>query len=235
LGLSIRGSTGRKQTYTRFCDLARFFFASVSTSAIVTCVSTFGVVAIALLAGIFLCLLIAGIAAVLWAAWKAKKAADTNVVVIQGVQAKTEAELADQAKKLAEILEAAKSNFSGIRSEMRQSLEMYAKMTQETLEAHQKSMDAAVSKVNAELLAKAAKDAIVACREFQRIAAVMQSLLLNQGGIGEPDEEEVQPGKPWPAERAEEYAAPGQSATIYDNQTYPAAVKVPAVEDDYPI
>lgn len=205
---------------TASCLLA-VFLCKHPDLAYIQGVSLFEVAAVSILVGAFCCLLLAALGLAIYAAWRAKKSADALAQWFTAVQAKTDAALSTQAEELTKILEAAKSNFTGIRSEMRQALEMFASTTRQTIEGHQRYMDAAIEKINAEELSKASKQALYACREFQRIAAALQGLLLNAEQT-EDDGEIENPavgGKPWPVERAADYAPKGESS-IYDSVQY---------------
>lgn len=184
-------------------------------------VSSLEVAFVSVLVGAFCVLLLAALGLAIYAAWRAKKSADALSQWFTEVQAKTDDSLATQAEELTKILESSKSNFTGIRTEVRSALEMFSDQYRQTLEAHQQRMDAAVSKINAEELSKASKTAVAACREFQRIAAALQGLLLNTERATEDDEDVEEPpaGKPWPDERAADYAPKGQSS-VYDSVQY---------------
>ena len=177
-----------------------------------------GIVAISICVGLLLAALLAGIAVTIMCALRIRASAILLEQQLKKFYAENCQELADHRGQLERISESAKSNFKGVREEMRGSLDLVFKTMRETLASHEKIIEAAVGKINATELLTASKRGVEACLRLERIAVAMERWRLAAEGeeVEELLEEEpVQAGKPWPESRANEYAPPTPGPSIY--------------------
>lgn len=175
--------------------------------------NTFGIVALSLMAGLFLAILVAGLGISIWAALRVKAAAAQIDTKTTKIYAETVEILAEHRVQMDRINESAKSNFVAIRTEMRGSIETLLREVKATLEGHQKAMEVSVSKINGDALLAASERSQKACLRIEKAAVLISQSLFTPEDGGSPEAV----GKPWPDDRAEEYAPKG--ATIYDVTT----------------
>lgn len=175
--------------------------------------STFGIVAISLISGLFLALIVAGLAAMIWYGIQVKRAAEALAKSVAAVYAETGKELAEQLKTITAVLESAKSNFQGIRDEMRKSQSATLQETRATLEAHRVEMDKMIQTINGVRFIESAKKIDKASAVLWKVAQTLQAVTTAEPELEDTDGNER--ARAWPAERAEEYAPEGE--TIYDH------------------
>ena len=141
-------------------------------------VSTFGIVALSLLGGLFLAILTATLGLAVYLTWKVKQKAD--LIDAQGakVYAWTEKLLGEHETKMAGIFESAKSNLASIRQEVRGGLELSAKETRDALKTHQEFVQGAIGQINAVALAEASNRAIIAMQHIEQAVGVLREITL---------------------------------------------------------
>ena len=175
--------------------------------------STFGIVALSLLAGLFLAIIVGGLAAMIWYGRQVKLAADALAKAVNFVHAETGRELAEQLKAITAVLESAKSNFQGIRDEMRKSQSITLQETRDTLEAHRVEMDKMIQTINGVRFIDSAKKIDKSSAILWKVAQKLEAITTAEPEFD--DTEGAERARAWPAERAEEYAPAGE--TIYDH------------------
>lgn len=141
--------------------------------------STIGIVALSILAALFLFLLLGGVAIQVWQAFSLKRQLAGAKAEIDRVYAETERLLAAHQAESKSTIESAKSAFSAIRTEVRGLLESHRQELGAILEAHRAAMQAGIDKINAEALQGAAARSIQACLRLEKAIGVLQQLFLD--------------------------------------------------------
>ena len=140
--------------------------------------SVIGIVAISILAALFLFLLLGGVALLVWLAFTLKRQVAEAKAESASVYAETGRLLAVYQAESKSAIESAKSSFSAIRTEVRGLLEDHRRELAATLEAHRSAMQAGIDKINAEALQGAAARSIQACLRLEKAIGVLQQLFL---------------------------------------------------------
>ena len=140
--------------------------------------SVIGIVAISILAALFLFLLLGGVALLVWLAFSLKRQVAAAKAESAAVYAETGQLLATYQAESKSAIESAKSSFSAIRTEVRGLLEDHRRELAATLEAHRAAMQAGIDKINAEALQGAAARSIQACLRLEKAISVLQQLFL---------------------------------------------------------
>ena len=140
--------------------------------------SVIGIVAISILAALFLFLLLGGVALLVWLAFTLKRQLAGAKAESASVYAETGRLLAAYQAESKSAIESAKSSFSAIRTEVRGLLEDHRRELAATLEAHRAAMQAGIDKINAEALQGAAARSIQACLRLEKAIGVLQQLFL---------------------------------------------------------
>ena len=140
--------------------------------------SVIGIVAISILAALFLFLLLGGVALLVWLAFTLKRQLAEAKEESTAVYAETGRLLAAYQAESKSAIESAKSSFSAIRTEVRGLLEDHRRELAATLEAHRAAMQAGIDKINAEALQGAAARSIQACLRLEKAIGVLQQLFL---------------------------------------------------------
>ena len=139
---------------------------------------TFGIVALSILAGLFLALLFLGLGVLLWAAFQMKRGLADMRAREASIHAETQQAMeisqneilrisGEYAAKLKSELEAARSAFSGIRSEVKV-----------ILEDHNRRTLTAIEKINGDALAAAVKRNIDASVKLEKTVSLLQNWLI---------------------------------------------------------
>lgn len=151
--------------------------------------STVAIVTLALIGGAAAILVLLGIGILLWAAFKlhgSSNRLETDLMTVREgnreIMEKSQAEMlrvnTENAKALRSEVESAKAAFTAIRNDLRQTSDSLVKTVENLLSAHQLAMMAAVDKINAEALQKAAAQNIKAVQELSKCVALFQQMLL---------------------------------------------------------
>lgn len=130
--------------------------------------NTVGIVAISLLAGMFLLAMVAGLVLLIVLAMRLSRALDKSQKENAAVYAETRTALSGYQAEIKAAIDSAKASFSAIRTE-----------TKTILEEHRKQMQGGIEKINAEALQGAAARSIQACMRLEKVAVTMQSLFLD--------------------------------------------------------
>jgi phage tail sheath protein FI len=149
-----------------------------------------GIIAISVLAALFLFALLAATGVLVWLALRIRKDQVTEQQERQRVYAETEKLLAAHQTELKAIVESARSGFGSIRTDMRASLDANQKVAEAALADHQKALAAtldtfrqdineAIKKINAEALATVAVRLTQVCIRAEKAIAVFQQLILS--------------------------------------------------------
>jgi len=138
--------------------------------------STIGIVAISVIAALFLFILIAGLGALLWLAWQLRRLLLESQARSAAVYAETEKLLSGYQAESRSQLESAKSAFSSIRNEVRSTLESQRADLGVVLEHHRNQMQQGIDKINAEALQAAAARSIQACLRMEKVAGLLQQM-----------------------------------------------------------
>jgi len=152
--------------------------------------SLVGIVAISVLAAIFLFALLSGLGLLIWISFQTKKVlaatqADLKSVSIETRQviaqnwADTKTTLQQFESEHKSQIEAAKSAFGGIRNEVRTLLDGYQKELGTTLEKHRGQMQSGIDKINAEALVSVAARLTQVCLRAEKAVAVLQEMMLD--------------------------------------------------------
>jgi hypothetical protein len=153
--------------------------------------STVGIVALSILAAIFLFTLLAGVCLLVWLAWTQKKATAALLAYATSVHAETEKLLATHQAESKAILESSKASLGAIRGEIKSSLDLHQQAWKQTMEGHFKEfrqtteafkldINAAIAKINAEALQTVAVRLTQTCQRAEKAIGVLQQLVLDQ-------------------------------------------------------
>lgn len=152
-----------------------------------------GVVVISVLAGMFLLVLVAGLGYLVWIALDIRKSLVAINAEKSSVYAETGKFLAELRADLKSQVEAGRSSFSGIRTEMKTLMEEHRGKTCSLLEDHrketgamivasEKAMQVGIDKINAEALAGAAGRTLQACLRLEKVATILQQMMIDTEG-----------------------------------------------------
>jgi len=137
---------------------------------------TIGIVAISVIAALFLFTLLAGLAALVWLAWQLRRILGESQAKTTAVYAETEALLKGYQAESKSLLESAKTAFASIRNEVRSTLETQRADLGVVLEHHRNQMQQGIDKINAEALQAAAARSIQACIRLEKVAVLLQQM-----------------------------------------------------------
>lgn len=147
--------------------------------------SLIGIVAISVLAALFLFTLLAGLAVLIWLALRVRK----EIASLSAVYAETQKLLQSHQAESRTSIESAKSSFGAIRNEVKTALDGQQKAAEQALADHQKAltvtldgfrreMQAAIAKINAEALQTVAVRLTQVCVRAEKAIGVLQQLIL---------------------------------------------------------
>ena len=151
--------------------------------------STIGIVALSILAAMFLFALLGGVALLLWLAWRQKQQQDAAEKENRSVYAWTEKTMAANQSEIKSMLESAKASFTAIRNEVRtqqethekslnRSLQEYRKELNDLLEDHRRQMQHGIEKINADALSSVAVRLTNVCIRTEKAIGILQQLVL---------------------------------------------------------
>lgn len=152
--------------------------------------SLVGIVAISVLAAIFLFALLSGLGLLIWIAFQLKKLLAAAEAEFKSVSIETKRVVAEnwadtkttlqthQAEQKSQI-ESAKSAFGGIRNEVRSLLDEYRKELGTTLEKHRAEMQSGIDKINADALVSVAARLTQVCLRAEKAVSVLQEMMLD--------------------------------------------------------
>jgi hypothetical protein len=140
--------------------------------------STVGIVALSILAALFLFALFSGVGLLVWLAWNQKKQQAAAEKENARVHAETEKVLAANQAEVKALLESAKAGFGSIRNETRATLESYQKTIGVLLEDHRREMQAGIEKINAEALTSVAVRLTNVCIRTEKAIGVLQQIMM---------------------------------------------------------
>lgn len=141
--------------------------------------SVIGIVAISVLAALFLFVQLGGTTLQLWLGWQLRRGRTADQKEREIVYAETKNLLAGFQAETKATLESAKSGFASIRTEVRGLLEEHRKELALTLEENRRQMQLGIDKINAEALQGAAARSIQAALRLEKIATLLQQMVLD--------------------------------------------------------
>lgn len=137
-----------------------------------------GVVAISVLAAIFLCALFVGVGTLIWMAYTLKRQLQDSKKENGLVHAETTKILvAYQAESKAQI-DSAKASFAAVRNAIQAQLEAQQKELHATLDEHRRQMGVSIEKINADALVTVATRLTQVCIRTEKAISVLQQLIL---------------------------------------------------------
>lgn len=140
--------------------------------------STIGMVVLSALLGMYLLGMLLGLGILIWLALKLRSDLQASKQEKDSVYAETKQVLAANQAEIKAILESGKSVFTSVRADTKALLEEHRKQTKAQLEEHRKGMQAGIDRINAEALSGAAARTIQACQRLEKIATLLQQLIL---------------------------------------------------------
>lgn len=161
-----------------------------------------GIVAISVLAAIFLFALLGGVGVLIWLAIRLRRDLDAAQTKSTSVHAETEKLLAANQAEVKGSIEAARAKFDGIRSQIMAAIDdsrkavdtaqvAQTKALDDVLAVHRKEMQDGIDKINAEALTTVAVRLTQVCVRAEKAVAVLQQMIL---------ESEKSPGAEYGAE-----------------------------------
>jgi ElaB/YqjD/DUF883 family membrane-anchored ribosome-binding protein len=152
--------------------------------------STVGIVALSVLAALFLFALLGATGLLIWLAWSLKKSLVTQKRENDVVYAETKTLQVTHQAEIRSLLESAKSSFGAIRNESRTQLEDHRKEIRGTieefrkelagvLEDHRKQTQVAIEKINAEQLISVAARLTNVCLRAEKAISVLQAMMVD--------------------------------------------------------
>lgn len=140
---------------------------------------TIGIVAISVLAALFLFALLAAVGVLIWLAESIKRQLSESKQQNASVHAETARVLAAHQTESKGQLDSAKAAFAGIRTEVRTLLESQQKELGATLDEHRRQMNLGIEKINADALTSVAARLTQVCIRTEKAISVLQELILN--------------------------------------------------------
>ncbi len=152
--------------------------------------STIGIVALSVVAAIFLFALLAGLVLLIWLAWGLKKALAAMQVEhaallaavrqqVDSVHAKTGELVTSNSAELKAAIESAKGSFGSIRAEVKTAIEGQQKSLAVIVDQFKLDIGAAIVKINAEALQTVAVRLTQVCIRAEKAIGVLQQLILD--------------------------------------------------------
>ena len=137
---------------------------------------TIGIIAISVVAALFLFILTAGLGILIWLAWQLRRSLADSQTRSAAVYVETEALLRGYQAETKSLLESAKSGFTSIRNDVKSTLESQRAELGVVLEYHRNQMQQGIDKINAEALQSAAVRSVQACLRLEKVAVLLQQL-----------------------------------------------------------
>lgn len=132
---------------------------------------TVGIVAISILAGLFLALMCLGLVILLWMQYQTKQWLKDNQANTEKSHTEIERIATEFAAKLKFNLESSTQALTGIRTEIRQNI-------QSVITNHEKRIQEAIAKINADTLDVGVKRNVEACLKLEKTVATLQNWLI---------------------------------------------------------
>jgi hypothetical protein len=148
-----------------------------------------GIVAISVLAALFLFALLGGTGLLIWLAMRQRRELAAAQATNTTVHAETEKLIAANQAEVKNAIEGARSKFDGIRTQIMAAIDDSRKATEaaqvaqlkalnEVLSVHRKEMQEGIDKINAEALQTVAVRLLQVCVRSEKAVAVLQELIL---------------------------------------------------------
>lgn len=187
--------------------------------------NTIGVVALSLLAGIFLVILVGGLATLIVLHLRVQKSHAGLVEAMAVFTAKQESSIGRTLEGLEKIVESARSSFGGIRQDIKTSQDAQGKLLTKSLKDHEAVFSEKVGAINGQVLEQASIRAMRALDGLNQLTNTLRNLLhshemrpgteLGPEEYGPSDELFVKQGD---TARMDEIVNEAESATAYGAQ-----------------